>query len=417
MLNSITTTLQFLLAKGMFACLTLLLFTLNLQGQSGQAETAYFEEVTSSHFPLDSNTHALDMVLVDVNSDGLLDIALALEKEPNRLYINDGDGKFIWKRSVFAAENHDSEHVRAADFNNDGYIDLIFVAEDDQNHEYYLGNGDGTFSDESKKLLHKSEGNALDVGDINGDGLVDVVIGNTGDSPANFVWLNNTEEPGTFLEHDAGQLSSDMDLTQSVKMVDVDQDGDLDIAVGNERAPSRLYFNDGEANFAEVLGSLPQDVPLHTREVVAFDANGDGLVDLFYANLTSNGGKKEFDPTGRLFINTGGGKFEDQTKQRIPSYDFSTYAANVIDYDQDGDMDLLLSAVKIPPFEPMPVQVLENDGQGNFTLKNKEVIPEQFLARSWGISVGDLNGDQVPDLIIGAWGGQVRILFGKKQDK
>ena len=392
------------------------LFSISLvSGQSPSQETAYFQDVTATHMPLDEATHALDMVLVDVNSDGLLDIALALEKEPNRLYINDGEGKFIWEKSVFASANHDSEHVRAGDFNNDGYVDLIFVAEDDQNHEYYVGNGDGSFNDESKRLPGKSEGNALEVGDINGDGLLDIVIGNTGDSPANFVWLNNPEDPGSFLVSNAGQLSTDLDLTQSIKMVDVDQDGDLDIVVGNERAPARLYFNDGSANFAEIEDNLPQGVPMHTREVVAFDANADGLVDLFFANLTSNGGEKEYDPTGRLFINIGDGKFEDQTAKRIPSYDFSTYAVNVIDYDQDGDEDLILSAVKIPPFDPMPVQVLQNDGQGNFTLKNKEVIPEEFLARSWGIAIADLNGDQVPDLVIGAWGGQVRLIFGKKQ--
>jgi len=410
-----STHFPYLFIQGILTSVFCLLTSSYLLGQSVATETTYFKDVTASHMPLDEDIHALDVVLVDVNSDGLLDMALALENEPNRLYINDGEGKFIWKEGAFVSKNHDSEHVRAADFNNDGYIDLIFVAEDDQNHEYYLGNGDGTFHNESKRLLGKSEGNALDVGDVNGDGLPDIVIGNTGDSPANFVWLNNPAEPGSFLEHQAGQLSTDLDLTQSIKMVDVDQDGDLDIAVGNERAPARLYFNDGAANFAEIEGNLPQSTPMHTREVIAFDANADGLVDLFYANLTSNGGKKEFDPTGRLYINLGEGKFEDQTAQRIPSYDFSTYAANVLDYDQDGDEDLILSAVKIPPFDPMPVQVLQNDGQGNFTLLSKEVIPEEFLARSWGIAIADLNGDGISDLVIGAWGGQVRLLFGKKQ--
>ncbi|MFZ4863212.1 FG-GAP repeat domain-containing protein [Sphingobacterium sp. Mn56C] len=381
--------------------------------QTKNTETRFFSDVTTTHLPLDEKTHALDVALADFNRDGHLDIVLALESQPNRLYLNDGTGRFTWVRGVFLNANHDTEHVRVGDFDGDGLLDVIFVAEDDQNHEFYLGNGDGTFKNVSDRLLGKSEANGLAIGDVNNDGLLDVVIGNSGDKPANFLWLNNKDNPGFFINASSRSLPPHLDQTQSVKLVDVNNDGFLDMVIGNEVAPNRLYFNDGKGNFYEKEGALPQTVPLHTREVIAFDANADGQVDLLFANLASNGGGRDNDPRARLFINQGDGFFKDETEKRIPNFEFSTYAAHSIDYNRDGAIDIILSAIMIPPFQAYQVQALKNDGNGYFTLVTDSVIPESTYGRSWGIAVGDVNNDGIPDLVIGAWGDQVRLLLGK----
>ena len=163
--------------------------------QAQQNETAWFKDVTATHVPIDGREHALDVVFLDVDGDHDLDAILALESEPNRLYLNDGKGKFTWKKGAFAEKNHDSEHVRIADFNKDSIADIIFVAEDDQTHEYYLGKDDGTFIDVSDRLPAKSEANGLDVGDVNGDGLPDIIIGNSGSKAQDFLWINNPGNP------------------------------------------------------------------------------------------------------------------------------------------------------------------------------------------------------------------------------
>ncbi|WP_432710711.1 FG-GAP repeat domain-containing protein [Pedobacter sp.] len=380
---------------------------------SQNVETKYFKDVTATHMPLDAEAHALDVALADVNGDGHLDAILALEAQPNRLYLNDGTGKFSWKKGAFVEKKHDTEHVRLADFNKDGYIDAIFVAEDDHNHEFYLGDGKGNFKDVSERLLTKSEANGLDIGDVNGDGLVDVLIGNSGSTKQNFLWINDSENPGYFIDYTKSGLPAVPTETQSIKLADLNDDGYLDLIAGNEVPPNRLFFNDGKGRFTEQAEKLELTVPLHTREVLTFDVNGDGHPDILFTNLTSNAGAFEKDPTARLLINDGTGNFKDETAKRMPKQDYSTYAGAIIDFNHDGFPDIILSAIKIPPFEAMQVQALQNDGKGNFKQVTNEVIPTSTVGRSWGIAIGDVNNDGKLDLFIGQWGTQARLLLGK----
>lgn len=379
-----------------------------------QDETPWFKDVTSSHVPIDGREHALDVAFLDVDGDGDLDAILALESEPNRLYLNDGKGKFTWKKHAFVEKNHDSEHVRIADFNKDGIADVVFVAEDDQTHEYYTGKGDGTFVDVSDRLPSGSEANGLDVGDVNGDALPDIIVGNTGAGAKNFLWINNPAKPGYFIDRTTDGLPAIEQQTQAIKLADLNGDGALDIIAGNEVPPNRLFFNDGKGKFTGQPEKLQLLVPLHTREVLVFDANRDSHPDILFVNLTSNGGDWEKDPTARLLINDGHGNFRDETAGRIPSQKLSSYSGAIVDFNHDGHPDILLSAVKTPPFEAAQLQALQNDGKGKFTNVTGKVIPAVTVNRGWGIAVGDVNGDAVDDLMIGGWGSQVHLLLGKK---
>lgn|SRR5690554_1558657 len=387
-------------------------------GYSQQQDSArfYFDDVTDTHIPLDPEAHALNPLLVDIDGDGDLDAVLAMELDENRLYINDGTGRFTWKKNVFKPVKHDTEHVRAADFNQDGHIDLIFVAEDDQNHELYFGKGDGSFQDMSARLLGRSEANGLDVGDVNGDELPDIVVGNSGEKGQNFLWLNNPDNPGNFLDANA-TLPQVNDATQSINLTDVDGDGDLDMLIGNEVPPNRLLINNGNGVFAEHAEGIDLPVPLETRMVLAFDADGDGDLDIVFSNLTSNGRDYEKDPQMRILINDGQGNFQDETDGRMPQNSFSSYASNFIDFDGDGDLDLLVGTIQIPGFKPDKIRAYENDGKGVFRDISDFAIPNQTVARGWDIAIGDVNGDGVDDALIGGWGTQLRLLLGRKIEK
>lgn len=376
-------------------------------------ETRYFRDVTATHVPHDPEAHILEVAFADVDGDGDLDVIAALEADENRLYINDGSGKLSWKKGIFKPAKHDTEHVRAIDLDGDGHIDVVFVAEDDQTHEYYLGNGDGTFRDVSVRLLGMSEANGLDVGDVDGDGLPDIVVGNSGVDGQNFLWINDPAHPGFFVDCSLESLPQLNDATQSIKLADLNGDGYLDMVIGNEVPPNRLLLNDGKGVFAEHAEHLELPEPLETREALVFDVDGDGDPDIVFANITSNAGVRDKNPQARVLINDGKAQFKDETAQRMPAYEFSTYSAREVDFDHDGHIDLLLSAVAVPGFGEEHLRAYRNDGKGHFSDVSESVIPKSVVGRNWNITIGDLNGDGINDAFVGGWASQGRLLLGK----
>src|SRR5690606_32357223 len=82
-------------------------------------ETTIFTDVTATHMPADPSLHALDGAFVDVDGDGDLDIAVAVEGGANRIYLNDGTGRFTWQEGALGDRRGDFEHVLSADFDGD----------------------------------------------------------------------------------------------------------------------------------------------------------------------------------------------------------------------------------------------------------------------------------------------------------
>lgn len=385
------------------------------------AGSTVYRDVTATHVPRAPDLHALDAAFIDVDQDSDLDVVVAVEGGANRLYLNDGQGRLTWREGALGTEGHDTEHVLSADFNRDGFPDAVFVAEDDMAHSYFLGGAGGQFVDASDRLPARSEGNGLAVGDVDGDGLPDVVVGNSAGSRGgqrrsgqNFLWLNDPARPGYFVDATAGNLPAVEDDTQDITLADLDDDGDLDMVVANETPPSRLLLNDGAGRFTEHPERLDLRVPLETRQAHVFDATGDGAPDILLLNLTSNNRQRDKDSRMRILVNDGRGFFRDESEARLPATTFSTWGGTPIDFDHDGDPDIIVGPIEVPGFVPMQVRAYANDGSGHFTDVTTGVVPSESVGRSWGMAVGDLDGDGVEDLFIGGWGTQARLLLGRR---
>lgn len=383
-----------------------------------------FVDATATHVPIAPNLHVTDSVFIDVDKDGDLDVVLSVEHGVNRLYVNDGKGRLTHTPGAFGAVIHDSEHVRAADFNADGNMDVVFVAEADEVHQLFFGDGKGGFQDVSDRLPATSQGNGLAVGDVNGDGLPDIVIGSTGETdyapdakiiPArNLLFLNDAKRPGHFVNATETHLPKTNDQTESVALADMDGDGDLDMVLASPAHSNRLLLNDGKGHFIDASRNLDLKVPMETRDVHVVDVNQDGHLDIVFFNITSNNFGWDKDPQTRLLINDGSGKYVDQTSEYLPAHKFSSWAGTVIDFNGDGKPDLLVGAIQVPGFVPLQLRAWQNDGKGKFKDVTDTVVPGVTVGRSWNMGQGDLDGDGKPDVLIGGWGTQARLLLTNK---
>jgi len=119
---------------------------------------------------------------------------------------------------------------------------------------------------------------SLVLGDVDGDGDLDLAIGNEGEQ--NVVYLNDGD--GTFdtITHTVGPAD---DRTLGLALGDVDGDGDLDLVVGNHLQQNVIYLNDGDATFDTTSYDVgPGDDD--TYSLALGDVDGDGDLDLAVGN-------------------------------------------------------------------------------------------------------------------------------------
>ena len=309
-------------------------------------------------------TNTKGMLCGDVDGDGDNDIVRTLTSGTPKLswLANDGLGNFTLADTISMGGYGDAN--LAADVDGDGDLDLAVNTGTSCNVRWWLNTGAGyTWTEQAVEDFggYSLQGTRYAVGDIDGDGDPDLLathgLGVMG-------WYANL---GNGMWGPRNRACSCMGAANDVSAADIDLDGDLDlVASAYYGRQVTWYANNGDGTFG-----TQQVVREHMEGVSAartVDLDADGLPDI----LTDK------SDAAILWNNNGGSSW---TADTLPGLGVSRAEA---DLDGDLDIDLVGSG-----------GWYENDGSGHFSWHANPLIP------AGQVKVGDMNGDGIPDLIIG----------------
>lgn len=294
------------------------------------------------------------------------------------------------------------------DFDGDGDLDLIVSSWGAGDSLQFFRNVGGRFVDDSEAANFEGLYGGLNLlqADYDNDGDVDLLV-------LRGAWLGQAGRvPNSLLANDGTGRFTDVTFrvglarpahpTQTAAWLDFDNDGDLDLFVGNEHAPCQLFENKGGERFEDVATAAGIAVNAFVKGVTAGDYDNDGFPDIYVSIL---GGHNQ------LLHNNGNGTFTDVAVSRGVQAPVDSFPTWFWDANQDGHLDLFVSSYSVTleglaeqffgqPSRGPYTLLYEGDGQGGF----REVAAERNLTNRlppMGANFGDLNNDGYPEIYLG----------------
>ena len=403
------------------------------------------------YFP---ETAGAGCAFLDYDNDGWMDIYLVnsgpcdFYKPPkalrNALYKNNRDGTFTdvtLKAGV--PGNAYGMGVAVGDYDGDGFPDIFLTQY--PNSILYHNNGDGTFTDVTAKAGIHCNGLAASAVwfDYDNDGRLDLYVCNFADfnKEKNVVctygeghrhyckpnvfkplpsWLYHNNGDGTFTDvsRESG-IAASLGKAWGVVAADINNDGMMDLFVANDSVANFLFMNQGKGRFSEngLLAGVaynPFGAARSGMGVDAADYNQDGWLDLFVANVDHE--------MYSLYRNNKDGSFTDEaihTPIGPTTRLMSGWGLKFFDYDNDGDLDLVITNghpdlvirnyhPELRYDEPMLLFSRANGDWKNISAEGGEAFSHPIAGR--GLALGDFNNDGAVDVLVSANNGAPMLL-------
>ena len=305
------------------------------------------------------------------------------------------------------------------DFENNGLLDIVVSSYDVcQPLRSFHNNGDGTFADRTAQAGLSGQLGGLNMiqADYNNDGCMDLlVLRGAWEFPVRKSLLRNNCD-GTFTDvtRQAG-LAEPATRTQAAVWADINNDGLLDLFVGNENGLSQLFLNKGDGTFQDISPASGVNKTAFTKGVSAADYDNDGYVDFYVSNLYGG---------NCLYHNNHDNTFTEVSQQAgVHQPQSQSLATWFFDYDNDGWPDIFVTTYFFSLDETMrsymglptnaeTLKLYRNLGNGTF----KDVTAEAGLNKvnvPMGANFGDVDNDGYPDIYLATGGPEYGALAPK----
>ncbi len=287
----------------------------------------------------------------DYDNDGDLDILITGDNsgiEITKLYCNNGNSTFSEANGLGLTGVYAGSAI-FGDYNSDSYLDILVsgFTSGPNFSAIYRNNGGTAFTNIAPGLPALSNSSFI-FGDYDNDGDLDILV--TGD---NIAQIYRNDGNNIFTNINVGMIG----ISNSSSIFgDYDNDSDLDILLtgfdGNSRI-SKLYRNDGNEVFTDINAGL---IGIENGSVVFGDYDNDGDLDIL---LTGYDGSSKIS---KIYKNTNG--IFDTLNVSLPGVNYSS--ATWGDYDNDGNLDFIITG--IPNNSGISIsKIYRNSGNDTFT--------------------------------------------------